>query len=196
VNGLLAQFPEVASVGDPMRPGIVHRLDRDTSGLLLVARSAAAYDALVAALTNHEVEREYIALVWGRLASPRGLIDAPIGRSEARRTRMAVRESGKAARTEYHVERAFEDPTCSLLTCRLETGRTHQIRVHLSAIGHPVIGDATYGGARDSLPLDRPFLHATRIAFAHPISGAEMQFESPLPADLQRVLDQLDPASG
>jgi 23S rRNA pseudouridine1911/1915/1917 synthase len=196
VNGLLAQFSELASVGDPMRPGIVHRLDRDTSGLLLVARSAAAYDALVAALTNHEVEREYIALVWGRLASPRGLIDAPIGRSEARRTRMAVRESGKAARTEYHVERAFDDPICSLLTCRLETGRTHQIRVHLSAIGHPVIGDATYGGARDSLPLDRPFLHATRIAFAHPISGAEMQFESPLPADLQRVLDQLEPASG
>jgi 23S rRNA pseudouridine1911/1915/1917 synthase len=196
VNGLLAQFPDIANVGDPMRPGIVHRLDRDTSGLLIVARSASAYDALVGALTNHEIEREYIALVWGHLASPRGLIDAPIGRSEARRTRMAVRESGKAARTEYHVEKTFDDPLCSLLTCRLETGRTHQIRVHLSAIGHPVVGDATYSGARDSLVLDRPFLHATRIAFAHPVSGAELRFESPLPAELQRVLDQLEPASG
>ena len=196
VNGLLARFPELGEVGDPMRPGIVHRLDRDTSGLLVVARSAPAYDALVAALANHEVEREYIALVWGHLASPRGLIDAPIGRSEARRTRMAVRESGKAARTEYHVEEEFNDPLCSLLTCRLETGRTHQIRVHLSAIGHSVVGDATYGGARDSLPLGRPFLHATRIAFVHPISGAEMRFESPLPDELQPVLDQLEPASG
>ena len=196
VNGLLAQFPEIAAVGDPMRPGIVHRLDRDTSGLLLVARSRRAYEALVAALARHDVEREYIALVWGHLASPHGLIDAPIGRSEARRTRMAVREEGKAARTEYHVERSYGEPICSLLTCRLETGRTHQIRVHLSAIGHPVVGDATYGGARDSLRLDRPFLHATRIAFAHPANGAAMQFESPLPDELQRVLDQLEPMRG
>jgi 23S rRNA pseudouridine1911/1915/1917 synthase len=196
VNGLLALFPEIASVGDPMRPGIVHRLDRDTSGLLLVARSARAYDALVAALAQHEVEREYVALVWGHLASPHGLIDAPIGRSEARRTRMAVRDAGKPARTEYRVEETFVDPVCALLTCGLETGRTHQIRVHLSAIGHPVVGDATYGGARDSLPLGRPFLHATRIGFAHPVSGAAMAFESPLPAELQGVLDQLLPASG
>ncbi len=191
VNGLLARFPEVAAVGDPMRPGIVHRLDRDTSGLLLAARSARAYDALVAALAAHEIERRYLALVWGRLASPRGLIDAPIGRSASRRTRMAVREAGKPARTEYDVRAVYDEPVCSLLECRLETGRTHQIRVHLAAIGHPVAGDRTYGGARDQLPLDRPFLHAAVLAFAHPVTGEQLRFDEALPPDLQTVLDRL-----
>ena len=105
---------------------------------------------------------------------------------------MAIRERGKPARTEYEVARTFEDPVCSLLDCRLETGRTHQIRVHLSAIKHPVVGDGTYGGARDSLRLDRPFLHAASLAFDHPASGDRMRFEDPLPAELQRLLDDLD----
>jgi 23S rRNA pseudouridine1911/1915/1917 synthase len=191
VNGLLAQFPEVAGVGDPMRPGIVHRLDRDTSGLMVVARSAHAYDALVTALAARTVDRHYAALVWGRPASPRGLIDAPIGRSESRRTRMAVREAGKPARTEYEVRAAFDSPSCALLECRLETGRTHQVRVHLAAIGHPVVGDATYGGARDQLPIARPFLHAATLAFVHPATHEPMRFEEPLPGDLQEVLDRL-----
>jgi 23S rRNA pseudouridine1911/1915/1917 synthase len=191
VNGLLARFPDIAAVGDPMRPGIVHRLDRDTSGLLVAARSARAYDALVAALAAHEVERRYLALVWGRLASPRGLIDAPIGRSESRRTRMAVREAGKPARTEYEVRAVYDDPVCSLLVCRLETGRTHQIRVHLAAIGHPVAGDGTYGGARDQLPLGRPFLHAAVLAFAHPVTAEQLRFDEALPSELQTVLDRL-----
>jgi 23S rRNA pseudouridine1911/1915/1917 synthase len=191
VNGLLARFPDIAAVGDPMRPGIVHRLDRDTSGLLVAARSARAYDALVAALAAHEIERKYLALVWGRLASPRGLIDAPIGRSESRRTRMAVREAGKPARTEYEVRAVYDDPVCSLLECRLETGRTHQIRVHLAAIGHPVAGDGTYGGARDQLPLGRPFLHAAVLAFAHPVIGEQLRFDEALPIELQTVLDRL-----
>jgi len=191
VNGLLARFPEIAAVGDPQRPGIVHRLDRDTSGLLAVARSARAYDSLVEQLGAHTVDRRYAALVWGRLASPRGLIDAPIGRSEARRTRMAVREAGKPARTAYEVRAGYDTPVCSLLECRLETGRTHQIRVHLAAIKHPVVGDASYGGARETLPLDRPFLHATSLAFDHPATGERVEFREPLPSELQAVLDRL-----
>jgi 23S rRNA pseudouridine1911/1915/1917 synthase len=191
VNGLLALYPEIADVGDPMRPGIVHRLDRDTSGLLLVARSQRAYDALVDMLAAHEVERKYVALVWGHLSSPRGMVDAPIGRSQSRRTRMAVRDEGKPARTEYAVTETFPEPKVSLLDCRLETGRTHQIRVHLSAIGHPVVGDGTYGGARDSIAIDRPFLHAAVLEFAHPITGEAMQFADALPIALQVVLDAL-----
>jgi 23S rRNA pseudouridine1911/1915/1917 synthase len=194
VNGLLARFPEIAGVGDEMRPGIVHRLDRDTSGLLVVARSAPAYDALVDALAERSVERRYVALVWGVPQSPRGMIDAPIGRSESRRTRMAVRGDGKPARTEYEVRQSFERPVCALVDCRLETGRTHQIRVHLAAIKHPVVGDGTYGGARDSLPLARPFLHATRLAFDHPVTGEPMAFDSPLPAELAAVLARLEAA--
>lgn len=189
VNGLLARYPEIASVGDPFRPGIVHRLDRDTSGLLVVARSARAYASLVRQLSQRSVERRYLALVWGRLASPRGLVDAPIGRSESRRTRMAVRDAGKEARTEYEVRAVFDDPVCSLLECRLQTGRTHQIRVHLAAIGHPVVGDATYGGARDPIPCPRPFLHAATLAFDHPVTGERLRFEEPLPDDLRAVLD-------
>jgi 23S rRNA pseudouridine1911/1915/1917 synthase len=191
VNGLLARYPEIAAVGDPMRPGIVHRLDRDTSGLLVAARSQRAYDALVAMLSAHEIDRRYITLVWGRLASPRGMIDAPVGRSQSRRTRMAVRDEGKPARTEYVVEEVFDEPVCSRLECRLETGRTHQIRVHLSAIGNPVVGDATYGGARPSIAMKRPFLHAASLAFAHPVTGEPLAFDEPLPADLERVLATL-----
>ncbi|HET9729375.1 MAG TPA: RluA family pseudouridine synthase [Acidimicrobiia bacterium] len=191
VNGLLARFPELATVGDELRPGIVHRLDRETSGLLVVARSPHAYDALTTALAAREVVREYTALVWGHLDARRGVIDAPIGRSESRRTRMAVRGSGKDARTQYEVVGECDDPKCSLLTCRLETGRTHQIRVHLSAIGHPVVGDASYGGKRQSLPAGRPFLHAAHLEFAHPVSGQRLAFDDPLPPELQRVLDGL-----
>jgi 23S rRNA pseudouridine1911/1915/1917 synthase len=191
VNGVLAHAPQVAAVGDAMRPGIVHRLDRDTSGLLVVAKSARAYESLVGQLQAHTVERAYVALAWGHFAAPRGVVDAPIGRSEARRTRMAVRDAGRPARTRYEVVETFDHPACSRLECRLETGRTHQIRVHLAAVGHPVVGDATYGGARQTLPLDRPFLHAATLAFDHPATGARVQFTAPLPEDLQRVLDGL-----
>jgi 23S rRNA pseudouridine1911/1915/1917 synthase len=192
VHGLLARYPEIASVGDPGRPGIVHRLDRDTSGLMVVARSVRAYDALVEQLSRRRVTRRYDALVWGWLESPRGTIDAPIGRSESRRTRMAVREAGRAARTGYEVRQTFTTPRCSLLACTLETGRTHQIRVHLAAIGHPVVGDGTYGGRRDPIALSRPFLHAAHLAFTHPVTGAEVAFDEPHPADLATVLDDLD----
>jgi len=190
-GGLLHRFPEVAAVGDPMRPGIVHRLDRDTSGLMVVARSARAYDALTAALAAREVERRYLALAWGRFDARRGTIDAPIGRSATRRTRMAVREAGKEARTGYEVLAQYEHPVCALVECRLETGRTHQIRVHLAAIDHPVVGDGTYGGDRDPLQPGRPFLHAHFLALRHPATGERLEFTDPLPPDLAAVLTAL-----
>ncbi len=191
VNGLLARYPEIATVGDPARPGIVHRLDRDTSGLLMVARSPRAYERLVEALAARDVERLYAALVWGRLDSPRGVVDAPIGRSARQPTRMAVRDGGREARTHYEVREEFTNPVASLLECRLETGRTHQIRVHLSAIGHPVVGDVLYRGSRPGLTLARPFLHAGSLAFAHPVSGALLRFQDALPGELVDVLETL-----
>jgi len=190
-GGLLHRFPDIAGVGDPMRPGIVHRLDRDTSGLMVVARSPKAYEALVAALAAREVERRYLALAWGRFGSKRGTIDAPIGRSATRRTRMAVREAGKDARTGYEVTTQYEHPVCALVECRLETGRTHQIRVHLAAIGHPVVGDGTYGGDRNPLRPGRPFLHADGLAFTHPSTGERLEFSDPLPPELAAVLSRL-----
>jgi len=196
VHGLLARFPDLASigVGEAPRPGIVHRLDKGTSGLLVVARTASAYHALVEQLRRREVERIYLALVWGRVAAPAGLIDAPVGRGVRDPTRMAVSAGGKQARTRYRVESRHEEPApVTLLECRLETGRTHQIRVHLAAIGHPVVGDVRYRGARAALALERPFLHARHLAFDHPVTGERLSFASPLPADLQALLATLHP---
>jgi 23S rRNA pseudouridine1911/1915/1917 synthase len=192
VNGLLARYPDLASVGDPARPGIVHRLDAHTSGLLVAARSVAAYDALVAALAARRMDRGYRALVWGIPEATTGLVDAPIGRSVRRPTRMAVREGGRPARTRYEVDMPYHAAGVSLLRCRLETGRTHQIRVHLSAINHPVVGDAVYGGKRTGIALDRPFLHAASLGFEHPVTGEQQRFESELPPDLVAVLARLD----
>ena len=192
VQGLLARFPELAQVGDPQRPGIVHRLDKGTSGLLLVARTPVAYAALVAQLAAHQVSRGYEALVWGALDTERGLVDAPIGRSTRTRTRMAVSSSGKEARTRYQVLQTFHEPVVvSHLACRLETGRTHQIRVHLAAIDHPVVGDERYGGARPSLPMPRPWLHAASLELAHPTTGQPLSFASAVPPELTQVLDRL-----
>ena len=192
VQGLLARYPELAAVGEPGRPGIVHRLDKGTSGLLLVARTEEARERLVAALAARRVHRQYRALVWGHLEAERGLIDAPIGRSARLATRMAVDERGKEARTRYEVRARFDEPVVvTELACTLETGRTHQIRVHLRSIGHAVVGDAQYGGDRQSLPMARPFLHAEALALDHPITGEPLQFAAPLPADLVAVLDGL-----
>ena len=191
VNGLLELDPSIASVGDVARPGIVHRLDRDTSGLLVVARTDAAYAALVAAIADREVDRRYLALVRGIPDAARGVVDAPIGRSTRRRTRMAVRSTGRPARTGYEVRSEWPEPGVALLECTLETGRTHQIRVHLAAIGHPVVGDGAYGGAAGTPAMERPFLHAHRLGFTHPITGEPLSFEEPLPEDLAQVLQQL-----
>lgn len=188
VNGLLARYPEIASVGDPERPGIVHRLDVGTSGLLVVARTDEAYRSLVEQLSDHDVERRYVALAWGHFDAPVGTIDAPIGRDPRDPLRMAVVPTGKEARTHYRVEREFRDPDASLVICELETGRTHQIRVHLAAVGHPVVGDSTYGGQRAGWSTHRPVLHATRLTFRHPVSGADVGVDSPLPDDLRSVI--------
>ena len=193
VNGLLARFPEIADVGEPHRPGIVHRLDVGTSGLLVVARSQQAYTALVEALAAHRVGRTYRALVWGTPPNPNGMIDAPIGRDHRDPTRMAVVVDGRPARTEFRVLRVYDRPAeISALRCQLQTGRTHQIRVHLAAIGHPVVGDGTYGGSRDLLDVPRPFLHAAEVALRHPVTHEALEFTSPLPPDLAAIESDLD----
>jgi 23S rRNA pseudouridine1911/1915/1917 synthase len=192
VNGLVARFPEIADVGDPARPGIVHRLDKGTSGLLVVARSPAAYGVLVDQLAHRSVERRYTTLVWGRPEPATGVIDAPVGRSARDPTRMTVSSRGRDARTHYHVERAYRSPALvTLLDCRLETGRTHQVRVHLAAIHHPVVGDSRYGGKREPIAAPRPLLHARALSFAHPVSGARVEVESALPEDFRAVLARL-----
>jgi 23S rRNA pseudouridine1911/1915/1917 synthase len=190
--GLLARYPELAGVGEPDRPGIVHRLDKGTSGLLVVARTPAAYDSLVGQLSSRTVERRYLALVWGVPEPATGLVDAPIGRSKRDPTRMAVSSSGREARTRYEVLQPFTQPIeAALIECRLETGRTHQIRVHLAAIEHPIVGDPRYRGKRASFATPRTFLHAHALAFDHPATGERVSFSSPLPEDLTEVLARL-----
>jgi len=188
VNGLLARFPEIAGVGETHRPGIVHRLDVGTSGLLAVARTEHAYHALVDALAARDVGRVYRTLVWGHLANPVGVIDAPIGRDHRDPMRMSVVVDGKPARTRYRVLHEYRTPTeVTALECRLETGRTHQIRVHLAAIGHPVVGDGNYGGIRFGVSPPRPFLHAAALELEHPVTGEHLEFHSRLPDDLAEV---------
>jgi 23S rRNA pseudouridine1911/1915/1917 synthase len=173
--------------GDPERPGIVHRLDKGTSGLLVVARDDETHAALQARVQRREVERVYLALAGGRLGSRTGTIDAPIGRASRQRHRMAVSgAASRQARTHFTVLELL--PRESYLEARLETGRTHQIRAHFAAIGHPLSGDPTYGGA-ERYGLRRQFLHAHRLTFEHPLSGERLAFESALPADLEAALE-------
>jgi 23S rRNA pseudouridine1911/1915/1917 synthase len=187
-EGTLVQALQGRAAGgeDPERPGIVHRLDRNTSGLLVVARSEAAHAALKAQLARRELEREYLALVDGRPAARRGTIDAPLGRDRRVRTRVSTdTDEPRTAVTHFVVEKTL--PRETLLRVRLETGRTHQIRAHLRAIGHPVVGDPEYGtGPRHGLA--RQFLHATRLAFPHPLSGTPLEVSSPLPPELAAAL--------
>jgi len=180
--------------GDHNRPGIVHRLDRDTSGLLVVARSEEAHRLLQRALAERRIEREYLALVEGRPPARSGTIEAPIGRDPRVRTRMAAGGNfAREARTHFTLQRAL--PAYSLLCLRLDTGRTHQIRVHLQAIGHPVAGDPEYG-TPGLLGLERQFLHAARLALAHPFTGEPLEVRSPLPADLAAALERAGGTSG
>jgi len=189
VSGTLSQaLAAVAAGGEDGRPGIVHRLDRDTSGLLVVARSAEAHRRLKRALQAREITREYVALVEGRPPARTGTIDAPIGRNRRVRTRMSTdTDAPRDAVTQFEVAEAL--PRTTLLDVRLETGRTHQIRVHLQAIGHPVVGDPEYGTA-GRLGLARQFLHAARLRFAQPFSGAPVDVRSPLPEDLVAALER------
>lgn len=177
---------EIEGGSDDSRAGVVHRLDRGTSGLMLLARSAESHSRLQRAIENREVERSYIALVTGAPRTKRGRIDAPIGRSPRERHRMAVDGAGaRNAVTHFEVLESLGDST--LLRVRLETGRTHQVRVHMKAIGTPIVGDPTYGGA-DPHGLGRPFLHSARLALPHPISGEMLELESPLPDELEEAL--------
>jgi len=197
VNALLHHVKDLSGVGGVLRPGIVHRLDRGTSGLLVVAKDDATHRALAAQFAARGVEKEYLALVLG-IPSPRqGVIEEPIGRHPVQRRRMAVRAGGRAARSSYRVVESFDG--AALVRVAIHTGRTHQIRVHLSSIGHPVASDDTYGGTRTPsgrrastrqalASLRRPALHAARLAFDHPRDGRRLSFESPLPPDIEGVL--------
>jgi 23S rRNA pseudouridine1911/1915/1917 synthase len=203
VNALLHHVGDLSGIGGEKRPGIVHRLDKGTSGLMVVAKHDAAHESLARQFRDREVEKEYVALVWGVVQAGRR-IDAPIGRDPADRKRMSARARRSREAVTRIVRAEHFGPGATLVRVAIHTGRTHQIRVHLSAIGHPVIGDAVYGGVRRRVPadlgavtrLDRPFLHAARLAFRHPSDGHRMEFESPLPPDLQQVLDELRERTG
>jgi 23S rRNA pseudouridine1911/1915/1917 synthase len=192
VNGLLARYPDLEGVGDDVnRPGIVHRLDAGSSGLLVVARTDDAATHLIDQFATHRARRVYEAVVWGTPEARHGVIDAPIGRSRRDPLRMAIVADGRPSRTEYRVLESFDVPAAlSRLHCRLETGRTHQIRVHLSSIDHPLVGDPIYGQGRPDLGLHRPFLHAIQLSFVHPGHDVEVSFSSPLAPDLRAWLDQ------
>jgi 23S rRNA pseudouridine1911/1915/1917 synthase len=187
VNALLAIAPELAAARETMRPGIVHRLDKDTSGLLVVARSERARASLIRQLKQREVHKTYLALVQGVPQPPQGAIEAPVGRHPRNRKKMAVVAGGREAETRYRVREVLDG--FALLEVEPVTGRTHQVRVHLAAIGHPVVGDGVYG--RRSPLVGRQFLHAWRLAFELPSSGRLVEFESPLPADLRAVLKEI-----
>jgi 23S rRNA pseudouridine1911/1915/1917 synthase len=192
VNALLGLGVDLAR-GESDRPGIVHRLDKGTSGLLLVARDDEAHAFLTAALKRREVARTYLTLVRGEMPADSGTIDAPLGRHPAARRKMAVIPDGRMAVTHYTVLATGEG--CSLLEVTLETGRTHQIRVHLAHLRHPVLGDPTYGGRSEGtlrLGLERPFLHAARLRFPHPDDGRPVEVEDPLPTDLLKVLENAE----
>ena len=197
VNALLHHVTDLSGIGGELRPGIVHRLDRGTSGLMVVAKNDKAHQELSRQFSDREVEKEYVALVWGVVQTGRR-IDDPIGRDPEHRQKMSTR-ARRARNAVTRVTFAHHFKGVSLLKVAIATGRTHQIRVHLSAIGHPIVGDSTYGGVHRRVPanlravlrLERPFLHSGRLAFTHPSDGRRVDFESPLPPDLQTVLDDI-----
>ena len=197
VNALLHHVTDLSGVGGQLRPGIVHRLDRGTSGLMVVAKNDRAHQELARQFSDREVEKEYIALVWGVVQAGRR-IDAPIGRDPQNRQKMSTR-ARRARSAVTRVTYAHHFKGVSLLKVAIATGRTHQIRVHLNAIGHPIVGDPVYGGVHRRVPvnlravmrLERPFLHSARLVFTHPSDGRRVDFESPLPPDLQTVLDEI-----
>lgn len=198
VNALLHHVHDLSGVGGEKRPGIVHRLDRGTSGLMVVAKHDAAHQELARQFHDREVEKHYVALVWGEVVAGRR-IESPIGRDPQDRKRMSTR-ARRSREAVTRIVRAYQiNPALTLAQIAIHTGRTHQIRVHLSDIGHPIVGDAQYGGVRRRvapdcravLRLDRPFLHAERLVFTHPTDGRRMAFDSELPPDLRRVLDEL-----
>ena len=191
VNALIACYPDIKRADSELRPGIIHRLDKDTSGLIIIARNTVTHSALADQMKRHEIVKRYLALVEGIVALDLGSIDAPIGRNPRNRQQMAVTVvRSKEARTHFRVQERFNRHT--LLLLELETGRTHQIRVHLKAIGHPIVGDPVYGSGsvNRGSKLERQFLHAYQLKFTHPTTGNVLNLEAPLPEDLKAVLDQ------
>jgi 23S rRNA pseudouridine1911/1915/1917 synthase len=194
VHGLLHHFPGLRSLGPEQRPGIVHRLDKDTSGILVAALTPGSYWELQRQFKARVVKKEYLALVWGRMPSE-GEIDFPIGRHVKHGQRISVKtKKPRAALTRYRLEKVFEK--FSLVRLRPVTGRTHQLRVHLAALGHPVVGDPRYGGKKRKSLCPRLFLHAERIAFNHPASGENVEYSAPLPSDLSGFLKKLEEKTG
>ena len=187
INAILAHFPSLAEVSDSLRPGVVHRLDKDTSGVMLVAKNRVAQIKLSEQFKSHSVVKSYLVLVKGRLTPEQGIIEAPMGRDPRNRKKMAVVAEGREARTEYRVIKYIGNYT--LLKVMPETGRTHQIRVHLSAIGFPVVGDSVYGVK--SPHLSRQFMHASRLGFRSPSTGEYVEFTSELPPDLEQALKDI-----
>jgi 23S rRNA pseudouridine1911/1915/1917 synthase len=210
VNALLHRFRQLSTTGGELRPGIVHRLDKATSGLIVIAKNDRAHAALGAMFAGRKVHKTYVALVHGHVARSRGSINAAIARDPVRRTRMATNENGRAAVSHYEVVERSVTPfgKFTLVRVRIETGRTHQIRVHMASIGHPVVGDTLYGGAGqltragakgktepDRIRLNRNFLHAFRLEFAHPLDGKPLELEAPLPGEFVDLLRRLGGAS-
>ncbi len=190
VNGLMAHCTDLSGINGKMRPGIVHRIDKDTSGLLMIAKNDMAHQHLAEQLKEHSIKRAYYALVQGVISEPAGLVDAPIGRHEVDRKKMAVTfKNSKEARTHYYVKERFARTT--FIECRLETGRTHQIRVHMAYLGHPLVGDPLYGTRKNNLDFPGQALHAYALGFVHPRTGEELYFEAPLPEHFQAVLKSL-----
>lgn len=189
VNAALSHWPHIAELAEPGRAGIVHRLDKETSGVIVIAKTPEALKSLRAQFKARTVGKRYVALVEGMPETPDGVIDAPIGRDPKRRKRMAVVHDGREAVTEFRVVELFAN--FSLLDVFPKTGRTHQIRLHLAFIGHPVVGDTVYGRRKQPFTLKRHFLHAAAITFAHPVSGEPVTVEAPLPVALQNLLDKL-----
>ena len=190
VNGLLAHCTDLSGINGKMRPGIVHRIDKDTSGLLMIAKNDLAHQHLAEQLKAHSIKRAYYALVQGVISEPAGLVDAPIGRLEVDRKKMAVTfKNSKEARTHYYVKERFAKNT--FIECRLETGRTHQIRVHMAYLGHPLVGDPLYGTRKNNLDFPGQALHAYALGFVHPRTGEELYFEAPIPEHFQSVLKTL-----
>jgi len=189
----LAHAPAIAGVGGPRRPGIVHRLDKDTSGVLVMAKTRAAYEGLTAQLVERSVTRRYVAVVHGRVGLTAGVVDAPMGRDPSHRQRMAVRPAGKGKRAVTHYRVVERFPHFTYLELRLETGRTHQIRVHMASLGHPIVGDRTYGRSHGKQPIasEGLALHAVTLAFLHPISQKRLEFTAAFPLRLERLLSQL-----
>jgi 23S rRNA pseudouridine1911/1915/1917 synthase len=191
VHGLLWRYPDMGPFNNVRRPGIVHRLDATTSGLMLVAREQKTMELLQRDLRERRMEKKYLALAHGNFSCPAGVLDGPIGRHPRNRLKMAVVEGGRPSKTEYRV--LWNGPACALILCGLLTGRTHQIRVHLAAAQHPIVGDALYGAQKEK-NFERVFLHSWRLAFTHPVTEETLRFTCPLPQELRKYLKRLNGA--